>query len=138
MKEVPRLTAEQRAQFLPILTVLKAAVEAASGGPYDAFYFEFHGEGDSGEYEPPTFTRTLEDGQQHHSDEITKEQLSGIDPYDIQNFFMEFVSWDWYNNDGGQGTCTLDLKDGSFIIEGTQNETVHREMDTVERRLGVK
>lgn len=46
------------------------------------------------------------------------------------NFLMEKkVNWDWYNNDGGGGSITWDIKENVIEISGYWNETVSTDAD---------
>ena len=38
--------------------------------------------------------------------------------------FLEYIDYDWYNNEGGQGTIILDLYNGTVSVSGTYNEVV--------------
>jgi hypothetical protein len=76
------------------------------------FYGEFHGYGDSGDYEIETGNKYV--------DEFLIEMLD------------QYVEFDWYNNDGGGGDITWHVLEDRIVINGFYNETVQQSAMTEE------
>lgn len=69
------------------------------------FHGSFSGCGDSGNY----------DGGDYKNSEVDELFADALE---------EFVTFDWYNNDGGGGDITWDVVDDKITINGYYNEIV--------------
>lgn len=114
------------AEYFPLLTQLKAAL-ANDPRTFMQFLVEYHGSGDSGDYEPAELS-FIKEGvppdkptwEQHgviSASELLPEDLIGL----LSDFLTEKIDYDWYNNDGGGGTAYINLADGMFGWDGWYN-----------------
>lgn len=80
----------------------------------------FAGSGDSGEVEEVEFFS----GKKKVAEPTLENRTAG----DLLDNLTELIEGDWYNNDGGQGTITVDTKTRHVVIEVGYNymETDHR------------
>lgn len=81
---------------------------------------DFDGSGDSGEIEDPTATN-----KKGEEIEFTDEERNTLIEFFDQ--YLEATGYDWYNNDGGYGTMTLNLNTGDITGELSERYTETRE-----------
>lgn len=109
----PKLTDEQRAADLKIFRealrqdLLASLLLGEKGSTYSG---EFHGGGDSGNYDIETGDAT------------------------VDTFLMTMcdihIDFDWYNNDGGGGDIEWNIQNDVITINGYQNITAQEDMMT--------
>ena len=103
---------EMRAPLREFL--LAEAIVSADGLNSTTFQAEFDGSGDSGYLRP--------------------WDINHIEPllHFFEKILEEHVTYDWYNNDGGGGEITWDIKDDTLKVEGYVNVIESVSQPTVE------
>ena len=110
-KSKKKAVKEERQRLLDKYRVQKLVID---DNTVMEFKLDFDGYGDSGQVYP----------SQSYPDDINQFLSQAVDAY---------VEFDWYNNDGGGGDITWDLRTDKITINGYYNETVqHNAMDEVE------
>jgi len=130
------LDEETYREYFPLFTQLKAAL-ADQPIKFTQFQVEYHGSGDSGDHEEAILV--YEEGSQggdandqsnntHANYKQARDYLPVGLSSDLEEFIVNKVDYDWYNNDGGGGTAFINLADGHFGYEGYWNETVSHDI----------
>lgn len=101
-------------QLAPSIKEAAPGFEKVVGQGYTKITVEFSGSGDSGDIdaaflEGPSGRREIEYGLVPELDWV-----------------LRLVQFDYYNNEGGGGTITLDLLTGEYTVEGYVNEIVEK------------
>lgn len=76
---------------------------------------DFSGSGDSGDVNDTTMYRGEEYVKDHNEDEKKLDSL--LNEY-FHDQLSDRIGWDWYNNEGGGGSVTIDFVSGQIEISG--------------------
>lgn len=74
---------------------------------------DFDGAGDSGEISNVDFLD--ENNRAYHSDDITDEDYQNVE--EVFYCLFDNMLGDWYNNEGGYGSVTIELDGGNYSID---------------------
>jgi hypothetical protein len=86
----------------------------------------FAGSGDEGSVQSVFVQRKIlgEEGFRIVSEEVEYRD----DLWEEANMLVEHADYDWYNNEGGQGSVTVDAEAGTATFLRSYNEIVEREL----------